>query len=175
MQWCVRVCGGGEGRWVISRKFRGWCGQGAAASGVLLGVAGWQAPGAAQPRRPIPLLPLFLMPTLVVHPTSLLLPAPSLPSPQKLRREAERAKRALSSQHQVRVEIESLVEGVDLSEPLTRARFEELNNDLFKKTLTPVRKVRTEAERERGGEGASRARPAEPHCLRAGGRDQLPA
>ncbi|KAI3433911.1 hypothetical protein D9Q98_003713 [Chlorella vulgaris] len=59
---------------------------------------------------------------------------------QKLRREAERAKRALSSQHQVRVEIESLVEGVDLSEPLTRARFEELNSDLFKKTLTPVRK-----------------------------------
>lgn len=42
---------------------------------------------------------------------------------------------------QVRVEIESLAEGVDLSEPLTRARFEELNNDLFKKTLTPVRKV----------------------------------
>ena len=33
------------------------------------------------------------------------------------------------------------MEGVDLSEPLTRARFEELNNDLFKKTLTPVRKV----------------------------------
>lgn len=43
---------------------------------------------------------------------------------------------------QVRVEIESLAPGVDLSEPLTRARFEELNNDLFKKTLTPVRKVR---------------------------------
>ena len=60
---------------------------------------------------------------------------------QKLRREAERAKRALSSQHQVRVEIESLAEGVDLSEPLTRARFEELNNDLFKKTLGPVKRV----------------------------------
>jgi hypothetical protein len=42
---------------------------------------------------------------------------------------------------QVRVEIESLAEGVDLSEPLTRARFEELNADLFKKTLGPVRKV----------------------------------
>ena len=40
------------------------------------------------------------------------------------------------------MEIESLAEGVDLSEPLTRARFEELNNDLFKKTLTPVRKVK---------------------------------
>ena len=61
---------------------------------------------------------------------------------QKLRREAERAKRALSSQHQVRVEVESLAEGVDLSEPLTRARFEELNNDLFKKTLGPVKRVR---------------------------------
>ena len=60
---------------------------------------------------------------------------------QKLRREAERAKRALSSQHQVRMEIESLYEGVDLSEPLTRARFEELNADLFRKTLGPVRKA----------------------------------
>ncbi|KAF8060359.1 BIP5 [Scenedesmus sp. PABB004] len=64
---------------------------------------------------------------------------------QKLRREAERAKRALSSQHQVRVEIESLAEGVDLSEPLTRARFEELNADLFKKTLGPVRKAMEDA------------------------------
>ncbi len=64
---------------------------------------------------------------------------------QKLRREAERAKRALSSQHQVRVEIEGLAEGADLSEPLTRARFEELNNDLFKKTLSPVKKAMEDA------------------------------
>jgi hypothetical protein len=41
----------------------------------------------------------------------------------------------------VRVEIEALDDGVDLSEPLTRARFEELNNDLFKKTLGPVKIV----------------------------------
>jgi heat shock protein 5 len=39
------------------------------------------------------------------------------------------------------VEIEALADGVDLSEPLTRARFEELNIDLFKKTMGPVRKV----------------------------------
>jgi len=64
---------------------------------------------------------------------------------QKLRREAERAKRALSSQHQVRMEIESLYDGIDLSEPLTRARFEELNADLFKKTLTPVKKALDDA------------------------------
>ena len=65
---------------------------------------------------------------------------------QKLRREAERAKRALSSQHQVRFEIESLVDGIDLSEPLTRARFEELNSDLFKKTMGPVRKAMADAK-----------------------------
>lgn len=45
------------------------------------------------------------------------------------------AKRALSNQHQIRVEIESLFDGVDFSEPLTRSRFEELNNDLLRKTM----------------------------------------
>jgi len=64
---------------------------------------------------------------------------------QKLRREAERAKRSLSNQHQVRVEIESLYDGLDLSEPLTRARFEELNNDLFRKTMGPVKKAMEDA------------------------------
>merc|ERR1712151_176357 len=56
---------------------------------------------------------------------------------QKLRKEVERVKRALSSQQQARLEIEDLAEGFDLSETLTRARFEELNNDLFKKTMGP--------------------------------------
>merc|ERR1711861_61884 len=65
---------------------------------------------------------------------------------QKLRREVERAKRALSTQHQVRLEIEGLYEGVDFSETLTRARFEELCIDLFKKTLTPVQKVMDDSE-----------------------------
>ena len=46
---------------------------------------------------------------------------------QKLRREVEKAKRALSTQHQARIEIESLFDGEDFSETLTRARFEELN------------------------------------------------
>ncbi|XP_058224846.1 heat shock 70 kDa protein BIP1-like isoform X2 [Rhododendron vialii] len=63
----------------------------------------------------------------------------------KLRRECERAKRALSNQHQVRVEIESLFDGVDFSEALTRARFEELNMDLFKKTMGPVKKAMEDA------------------------------
>lgn len=60
---------------------------------------------------------------------------------QKLRKEVERVKRALSSQTQARLEIEDLVQGYDLQETLTRARFEELNNDLFKKTLKPLESV----------------------------------
>ncbi|CAH9089984.1 unnamed protein product [Cuscuta epithymum] len=67
----------------------------------------------------------------------------------KLRRECERAKRALSSQHQVRVEIESLFDGIDFSEPLTRARFEELNNDLFRRTMGPVKKAMEDAGLEK--------------------------
>jgi len=65
---------------------------------------------------------------------------------QKLRREVERVKRTLSAQHQARLEIEGLMDGVDFSETLTRARFEELNLDLFKKTLGPVQKVMEDAD-----------------------------
>jgi heat shock protein 5 len=60
---------------------------------------------------------------------------------QKLRKETERVKRALSSQPQARLEIDDLVSGYDLSETLTRARFEEINLDLFQKTLGPVQEV----------------------------------
>ncbi|XP_058824305.1 endoplasmic reticulum chaperone BiP isoform X1 [Topomyia yanbarensis] len=65
---------------------------------------------------------------------------------QKLRREVEKAKRALSSSHQVRVEIESFYEGDDFSETLTRAKFEELNMDLFRSTMKPVQKVLEDAD-----------------------------
>ena len=64
---------------------------------------------------------------------------------QKLRKEVERVKRALSSQQQARVEIEDLAGGFDLSETLTRARFEELNTDLFRKTLGPVKLALSDA------------------------------
>ncbi|KAF6163972.1 hypothetical protein GIB67_011663 [Kingdonia uniflora] len=67
----------------------------------------------------------------------------------KLRRECERAKRALSNQHQVRMEIESLYDGLDFFEPLTRARFEELNNDLLRKTMGPVKKAMEDAGLEK--------------------------
>merc|ERR1719510_1888153 len=60
---------------------------------------------------------------------------------QKLRREVEKTKRALSSAHQTKVEVEALFDGQDFSETLSRARFEEINNDLFKNTLGPVKQV----------------------------------
>ncbi|XP_046367444.1 endoplasmic reticulum chaperone BiP-like isoform X2 [Haliotis rufescens] len=60
---------------------------------------------------------------------------------QKLRREVEKAKRALSSQHQTRVEIESLMGGHAFSEVLTRARLEALNIALFESTLKSMQTI----------------------------------
>jgi len=64
----------------------------------------------------------------------------------KLKREVEKAKRTLSSQMSTRIEIEAFHAGKDFSETLTRAKFEELNMDLFKKTLKPVEQVLKDAK-----------------------------
>merc|ERR1711981_676894 len=68
---------------------------------------------------------------------------------QKLRREVEKAKRALSNAHQAKVEIESFFDGEDFSETLTRAKFEELNMDLFRSTMVPVQKVMEDADMQK--------------------------
>ena len=60
---------------------------------------------------------------------------------QKLRREVEKAKRTLSSGHSATIEIESFYNGMDFSENLTRSKFEELNMDLFRSCLDPVKQV----------------------------------
>eukprot|EP00178_Gracilaria_changii_P002382 TRINITY_DN1351_c0_g1_i10.p1 TRINITY_DN1351_c0_g1~~TRINITY_DN1351_c0_g1_i10.p1 ORF type:complete len:660 (-),score=156.44 TRINITY_DN1351_c0_g1_i10:76-2055(-) len=59
---------------------------------------------------------------------------------RRLRTACERAKRTLSSQAQASIEIDSLYEGIDFYTSLSRARFEELNQDLFRGTLDPVSK-----------------------------------
>ncbi|KAF1995358.1 heat shock protein 70b [Amniculicola lignicola CBS 123094] len=64
----------------------------------------------------------------------------------KLKREVEKAKRTLSAQKTAKIEIESFFKGEDFSETLTRAKFEELNADLFKKTLKPVEQVLKDAK-----------------------------
>ncbi|UZO20645.1 uncharacterized protein OCT59_013068 [Rhizophagus irregularis] len=63
----------------------------------------------------------------------------------KLKREVEKAKRTLSSQMSTHIEIESFHDGKYFSEILTRAKFEELNNDLFLKTLKFVEQVLKDA------------------------------
>ncbi|KAK0618046.1 glucose-regulated protein [Bombardia bombarda] len=67
----------------------------------------------------------------------------------KLKREAEKAKRTLSSQLLARVEIDGLYDRLSLVETLTRAQFEELNRDLFKQTLEPVRQVLRDAKMDK--------------------------
>jgi len=64
---------------------------------------------------------------------------------RRLRTACERAKRTLSSSTQSFIEIDSLFEGVDYSTTLTRARFEELNMDYFRKTMAPVERVLRDA------------------------------
>ncbi|CAN1156333.1 Heat shock 70 kDa protein BIP1 [Linum perenne] len=59
----------------------------------------------------------------------------------KLIKRCEEAKRALSNQMEVRVEIDSFLDGDDFSEPLSRSKFEGINMDLFRKTLDVVGKT----------------------------------
>ncbi|XP_069771868.1 heat shock-related 70 kDa protein 2-like isoform X2 [Narcine bancroftii] len=65
---------------------------------------------------------------------------------RRLRTACERAKRTLSSSTQASVEIDSLHEGIDFYTSITRARFEELNGDLFRATLEPVEKALRDAK-----------------------------
>jgi len=65
---------------------------------------------------------------------------------RRLRTACERAKRTLSSSTQAGIEIDSLYEGVDFYSTITRARFEELNSDMFRSTLDPVEKAMRDAK-----------------------------
>ena len=65
---------------------------------------------------------------------------------RRIRTAAEKAKRALSSQTQSTLEVDSIHDGMDLNIVLTRAKFENLCADLFQKTLDPVEKVLSDAK-----------------------------
>ncbi|KAM7437369.1 Heat shock cognate 71 kDa protein [Porites harrisoni] len=68
---------------------------------------------------------------------------------RRLRTACERAKRTLSSSHQASIEIDSLYEGIDFYISVSRAKFEELNGDLFRSTLEPVEKALRDAKLEK--------------------------
>ena len=65
---------------------------------------------------------------------------------RRLKTACERAKRTLSSSSQATIQIDSLFEGIDFQSSITRARFEELCSDLFKKTLDPVDRALRDAK-----------------------------
>jgi len=68
---------------------------------------------------------------------------------RRLRTACERAKRTLSSSTQASIEIDSLFDGIDFYTSITRARFEELNADLFRGTLEPVEKALRDAKMDK--------------------------
>jgi len=64
---------------------------------------------------------------------------------QRLRKQCEMAKRTLSTQTSATIDCEALSNGIDFTITISRAKFEELNLDLFKKTMTPVTQVLKDA------------------------------
>jgi heat shock 70kDa protein 1/2/6/8 len=60
---------------------------------------------------------------------------------RRLRTQCEKAKRILSAAHQAPIECETLAEGEDFNTQITRAKFEELCMDLFRKCMPPVENV----------------------------------
>ncbi|CAI9090575.1 OLC1v1025377C2 [Oldenlandia corymbosa var. corymbosa] len=68
---------------------------------------------------------------------------------RRLKTSCERAKRGLSSSTQIKVEIDSLFEGIDFYASITRAKFEEMNLDLFKRCIEIVKKCLTDAKMDK--------------------------
>ena len=66
-------------------------------------------------------------------------------SRRRLRSSCERAKRTLSSSSNATIDVESLADGIDFSYQITRARFEALCADIFKKVISPVERVLRDA------------------------------
>ena len=69
---------------------------------------------------------------------------------RRLRTQCEKAKRILSSAHQAEIECETLFEGEDFSTTISRAKFEELCIDLFRKCMPPVENVLKDADIGKG-------------------------
>ncbi|KAI4346720.1 hypothetical protein L6164_007592 [Bauhinia variegata] len=65
---------------------------------------------------------------------------------RRLRTACERAKRILSSTAETTIEVDSLYEDIDFSSTITRARFEDLNMDLFRKCLETMKTCLSDAK-----------------------------
>lgn len=68
---------------------------------------------------------------------------------KRLKTSCERAKRTLSSSATTTVELDSLMDGIDFNSSISRARYEELCADIFKRVLDPVEKVLRDAKMDK--------------------------
>lgn len=69
----------------------------------------------------------------------------------RLRKECERVKRSFTQSEEEMINIDSLFDGQDFNSKLSRAKFEDLNSDLFLDTLDPVKKALEHAKLEKHG------------------------
>jgi L1 cell adhesion molecule like protein len=69
---------------------------------------------------------------------------------RRLRSSVEKAKRSLSTATQATVEIDSLAEGVDYQTTITRAKFEQLCDSVFKRTIAPLDQLLKDAKMDKG-------------------------
>merc|ERR1711861_119283 len=65
---------------------------------------------------------------------------------RRLRTNCERAKRTLSNSTQAHIEIDCIMDNIDFNSTITRAKFEDLNMDYFKKCMEPVQRVLTDSK-----------------------------
>uniref|UniRef100_A0A2N9FEE0 Uncharacterized protein n=1 Tax=Fagus sylvatica TaxID=28930 RepID=A0A2N9FEE0_FAGSY len=68
---------------------------------------------------------------------------------RRLRTACEKAKRILSSSIETSIEVDSLYNGMDFFSPITRAKFAELNMDLFRKCIDIVEKCLSDAKMDK--------------------------
>lgn len=68
---------------------------------------------------------------------------------KRLKIQAERAKRTLSSTTTATVECDSLINGIDFNTTITRARFDELCASIFTRTMAPVEQVLIDAKMDK--------------------------
>lgn len=68
---------------------------------------------------------------------------------RRLKTACERAKRTLSSASTTGIEVDALADGKDFNTTITRARFEELCGDIFRKTMEPVEQVLRDAKKSK--------------------------
>jgi L1 cell adhesion molecule like protein len=65
---------------------------------------------------------------------------------RRLRTQCEKAKRTLSTSTTATIEVDAFINGIDLNQTITRAKFESLCDSIFKRTITPLEQVLTDAK-----------------------------